>query len=30
MFFHPRIDGGILLDSTVESQQFPSHHRSTF
>src|SRR5258706_8299700 len=28
--FHPRIDGGIPLDSTVESQQFRSHHRSTF
>src|SRR6202163_2609669 len=24
MFFHPRIDGGIPLDSTVESQQFRS------
>jgi hypothetical protein len=28
MLFHPRIDGGIPLDSTVESQQFRSH-RST-
>src|SRR5437870_7913768 len=25
MFFHPRIDGGIPLDSAVESQQFRSH-----
>ena len=25
MLFHPRIDGGIALDSTVESQQFRSH-----
>ena len=23
MFFHPGIDGGIVLDSPVESQQFP-------
>src|SRR6266478_5986462 len=30
MFFHPRIDGGIPLDSAVESQQFRSHRRSTF
>jgi hypothetical protein len=30
MLFHPRIDGGISLDSAVESQQFRSHHRSTF
>src|SRR5260370_28987223 len=30
MLFHPRIDGGIPLDSAVESQQFRSHHRSTF
>src|ERR1700687_4754978 len=30
MLFHPRIDGGIPLDSAVESQQFPSHRRSTF
>src|SRR4030081_322066 len=29
MFFHPRIDGGIPLDSAVESQQFRSHRRST-
>src|SRR5215469_10426385 len=29
MLFHPRIDGGIPLDSAVESQQFPSHRRST-
>src|SRR5712672_3703567 len=26
--FHPRIDGGIPLDSAVESQQFCSHHLS--
>src|SRR5260370_7218918 len=25
MLFHPRIDGGIALDSAVESQQFRSH-----
>src|SRR5438046_1491166 len=25
MLFHPRIDGGIPLDSAVESQQFRSH-----
>src|SRR5882757_5046388 len=25
MLFHPRIDGGILLDSAVESQQIRSH-----
>src|SRR5437879_5246054 len=30
MLFHPRIDGGIPLDSAIESQQFRSHHRSTF
>src|SRR5438046_1732949 len=29
MLFHPRIKGGIPLDSTVESQQFRSHRRST-
>jgi hypothetical protein len=29
MLFHPRVDGGIPLDSAVESQQFRSHHRST-
>src|SRR5579863_7168014 len=29
MLFHPRIDGGIVLDSAVESQQFRSHRRST-
>src|SRR5216684_7030664 len=29
MLFHPRIDGGITLDSAVESQQFRSHRRST-
>jgi hypothetical protein len=27
MLFHPRIDGGIPLDSSVESQQFRSHRR---
>jgi hypothetical protein len=27
MLFHPRIDGGIALDSAVESQQFRSHGR---
>src|SRR6266704_2968391 len=27
--FHPRIDGGVPLDSAVESQQFRSHRRST-
>jgi hypothetical protein len=27
--FHPRIDGGIPLDSTVESQQIRSHRHST-
>src|SRR5207302_10638947 len=26
MLFHPRIDGGIPLDSAIESQQFRSHH----
>src|SRR5437016_6387384 len=30
MLFHPRIDGGIPLDSPVESQQFRSHRRSVF
>src|ERR1700694_1682593 len=30
MLVHPRIDGGIPLDSAVESQQFRSHRRSTF
>src|ERR1700736_7023396 len=30
MVFHPRIDGGISLDSAVESQQFRSHRRTTF
>src|SRR6516164_614783 len=29
MPFHPGIDGGISLDSAVESQQFRSHRRST-
>src|SRR5580704_8749741 len=27
MLFHPRINGGIPLDSAVESQQFHSHRR---
>src|ERR1700677_1061267 len=30
MLIHPRIDGGISLDSSVESQQFRSHRRFTF
>src|SRR5882724_2748188 len=30
MLFHPRIDGGISLDSAVEPQQFRSHRHSTF
>src|SRR3979490_70169 len=30
MLFHPHIDGGIPLDSAVESQQFRSHRYSTF
>src|SRR5437899_7562237 len=30
MRFHPRIDGGIPLDSAVESQQVRSHRRSPF
>src|ERR1700727_1574088 len=29
VLFHPRIDGGVPLDSTIESQQFRSHCRST-
>src|ERR1035438_8530867 len=29
MLLHPRIDGGIPLDSAVESQQFRSHRCST-
>src|ERR1700733_6487815 len=29
VLFHPRIDGGIPLDSAVKSQQFRSHRRST-
>src|ERR1700704_6668874 len=28
--FHPHIDGGIPLDSAVESQQIRSHRHSTF
>src|SRR5215471_20311399 len=27
MLFHPRMDGGIALDSAVESQQLCSHRR---
>src|SRR5215470_14172424 len=30
MLFHPRIDGGIPLDSAVESQQCRSHRRPPF
>src|SRR3979490_1317208 len=30
MLFHPRVDGGIPLDSAVEPQQFRSHRHSTF
>src|ERR1700676_4862431 len=30
MLFHPPSDGGIPLDSAVESQQVRSHRRSTF
>src|ERR1700682_2230636 len=30
MLFHPRIDGGIPLDSAVESQEFRFHRGSTF
>jgi hypothetical protein len=30
VLFHPRIDGGISLDSAVESQQFRSHRRPIF
>src|ERR1700724_291435 len=30
MLFHPRSDGGIPLDSAVESQQVRSHRRSPF
>src|SRR5436305_11618448 len=30
MLVQPRIDGGIPLDSAVESQQFRSLHRSIF
>jgi hypothetical protein len=30
MLIHPRIDGGIAFDSTVESQQFRSHRHSIF
>src|SRR5947207_6528970 len=30
VLLHPRSDGGISLDSAVESQQFRSHHHSAF
>jgi hypothetical protein len=30
MLFHPRIDGGIPLDSAAESQQFRRLHGSYF
>src|SRR5688572_20790487 len=30
MLFHPRLDGGIPLDSAIESQQLRSHRLSTF
>src|SRR4029077_15429208 len=30
MLFHPGIDGGIPLDSAIESQQIRSHRRSPF
>src|ERR1700735_1315746 len=30
MLFHPRIDGGIALDSAVEAQHFRFHRPSTF
>src|SRR5580692_1144432 len=30
VLFHPRIDGGIPLDSAVESQQFRFHRHSPF
>jgi hypothetical protein len=30
VLFHPGVDGGIALDSAVESQQFRSHGRSGF
>jgi hypothetical protein len=30
MLFHPGVNGGIPLDSAVESQQFRSHRCSTF
>ena len=30
MLFHPGIDGGIALDSAVESQQVRSHGRARF
>src|SRR6266498_1318142 len=30
MRLHPHIDRGIPLDSTIESQQFRPHRRSTF
>jgi hypothetical protein len=30
MLFHPSIDGGVALDSAVESQEIGSHRRSLF
>jgi hypothetical protein len=30
VLLHPRVDGGIPLDSAIESQQFRSHRRPTF
>ena len=29
MFFHPRVNGGIALNRTVESQKFCFHYNST-
>jgi hypothetical protein len=28
MLLHPRIDGGVAFDSTVESEQFRFHRRA--
>src|SRR5215469_927876 len=30
MFFHPRVDGGIPLDSAIEPQEFRSHRGAPF
>jgi predicted ester cyclase len=30
MLFHPRVNGGIMLDCAVESQQIRFHRRSIF